>query len=102
MENHLILATADHGILWRMETEFNVLNDDEYEHTDRRHLTGAGTQRPFPPKRGVSEGYDGTQYYRLHHQYLFHDLRSNEPGVHGGYSCKECIIPLINIRDNRY
>ena len=98
VEDHLILATADHGILWRMETEFSVIEDGEYEHTDRRHLSGSDAHRSLPPDKGISDQYDQTQYYRLHHPYLFHSLRSNEPGVHGGYSCEECIVPLITLK----
>jgi hypothetical protein len=96
VENHLILATADHGILWRMNTEFTVI-DGEYEHTDRRHLTRTVTDKSLPLDKGSSERYDGTYYYRLYYPYLFHSLRSNEPGVHGGYSCEECIVPLIMV-----
>jgi hypothetical protein len=98
-DNHLILATADHGILWRMRTEFTVLNDESFESTDRRHLSGTATQRSLSADMGVREQYRGKQYYRLLYPYLFHDLRSNEPGVHGGYSCEESIVPLIKIEE---
>lgn len=96
VENHLILATADHGLLWRMNTEFTVI-DGEYEHTDRRQLTGTAANKSLPRDKGRSERYNGTHYHRLYHPYLFHSLRSNEPGVHGGYSCEECIVPLITV-----
>jgi hypothetical protein len=80
-----------------MTTDFDVLDGDEYEPTDRRYLSGSATRRSLPSDVGNRDQYDGTHYYRLLHPYLFHDTKSNEPGVHGGYSSEECIVPLITI-----
>jgi hypothetical protein len=96
-DSHLILATADHGILWRMNTSFSVIDDNEYDQNDRRYLSGSAAKRSLPGEVGIKNTHDGTQYFRLLHPYLFNNIRSNEPGVHGGYSCEESIVPLITL-----
>lgn len=98
-DSHLIIATSDHGILWRKHTELEVIDENRFEQHERRHLSGVATNKSLPQDFGIENEFEGTQYFRLLHPYLFSELRSNEPGVHGGYSSEESIVPLITIEN---
>lgn len=93
-----IFATADHGILWRMDAVegFTVL-DGTWEHYERRCLKNPGAEVKLPKEYGQREEWDGDSYFRLEYPYLFSSLRSNEPGTHGGFSFEESIVPLIEL-----
>jgi len=94
-----IFATADHGILWRMDADddFTVI-DGDWEHYDRRCISNPDSTMDFPEAYGRKDRWDDESYIRLDYPYLFSDLRSNEPGTHGGFSFQESIVPLIELR----
>jgi hypothetical protein len=96
---HRIYATSDHGILWRMDanTDFNILDKDGWHHTDRRCIENPDQGIDVPAEIGTLSKYRGESYLRLQYPHLFHSLRQNEPGVHGGFSYQESIVPLIEI-----
>ncbi len=89
-----IFAIADHGILWRMETDFEEL-DDKWKQGIRRDYDDPPASASVPDSVGEASIWGGQQYLRLYHPYVFNSLRSNEPGAHGGFSYQESIVPLI-------
>lgn len=93
-----IFGTADHGVLWRMEAaeEFNVL-EGGWSHNRRRHIRNPGTDLDLPVDHGQYQSWGGDTYFHLDYPHLFHSLRSNEPGIHGGFSFQESIVPLIRL-----
>lgn len=94
-----IFATADHGMLWRMEAgdDFDEL-DGDWEHYERRCITDPDPDLSLPHDHGWLEEWNGDRYFRLDYPYLFSGLRSNEPGTHGGLSFQESLVPLIELR----
>lgn len=98
VSSHRIFATADHGILWRMDVgdDFETLIQNGWHHTKRRHIEDPDVE--IPENAGTTETCAGSKYHRLEYPYLFYDLKSNEPGVHGGYSFQESVVPLIEIQ----
>lgn len=97
VSSHRIFATADHGILWRMDVgdSFETLTQSGWHHTKRRHIENPDVE--ISDYAGYTETYAGSNYLRLKYPYLFYDLKSNEPGVHGGYSFQENVVPLIEV-----
>ena len=89
-----IFAVADHGILWRMDTDFEEL-EDKWKQGTRRDYDDTPASASVPESVGEASIWGGQQYLRLYHPYVFNSLRSNEPGVHGGFSYQESIVPLI-------
>lgn len=89
-----IFAVADHGILWRMDTDFDVL-DETWKQGIRRDYEDPPASAFVPESVGETSLWGGRQYLRLYYPYIFNSLRSNEPGVHGGFSYQESIVPLI-------
>ena len=93
-----IFAVADHGILWRMDTDFEAL-DEKWKQGIRRDYEDPPASASVPESVGETSFWAGQQYLRLYHPYIFNNLRSNEPGVHGGFSYQESIVPLIEYED---
>jgi len=93
-----IFATADHGILWRMDAgdDFTAI-DGNWKHYERRCIQNPDPGMILPESYGREDQWDGNSYFRLEYPYLFNSLRSNEPGTHGGFSFQECIVPLIEL-----
>lgn len=93
-----IFATADHGVLWRMDVkdELTVV-DGDWEHYDRRCIKNPSPGTSLDSEYGQREQWGGDTYLRLDYPYLFSSLRSNEPGTHGGFSFQECVVPLIEL-----
>lgn len=99
VSSHRIYATADHGILWRMEAkdDFTIIKNGGWNHQKRRCLKNPKAEIEIPDGVAINSMWEGDQYFQLGYPYLFHGLRSNEPGVHGGYSFQESIVPLIEM-----
>jgi hypothetical protein len=96
VDNPRVYAVADHGMIWRMEnTELHALSG-AWDHNKRRHIANPSVELDLPEDKGSYQNWSGDEYFRLDHPYLFHSLRSNEPGTHGGYSFEESIVPLIS------
>lgn len=97
-----VIATADHGMIWRMYcNEFAPL-EGPWDANRRRYLEDPPSEWSLPADKGDRQHWDGTEYFRLEYPYLFHKLRSNEPGTHGGLSFQECLVPLISYPQQRY
>jgi hypothetical protein len=98
VSNHRTFATSDHGILWRMELENDVeVLEGDWNHNKRRCIESPERTLELPYDEGEHQVWKDTKYFRLYYPYLFHSLRSNEPGTHGGFSYQESIVPLIQI-----
>lgn len=89
-----VFAVADHGILWRMDTGFEELNN-KWKQGIRRDYKQPPDDSSVPESIGEVSVWNSQRYLRLYHPYVFNSLRSNEPGVHGGFSYQESIVPLI-------
>ena len=89
-----IFVVADHGILWRMDNEFEEL-DGNWKQGIRRQYDNPPDSASVPESVGEVSIWGGQKCLRLYYPYVFNTLRSNEPGVHGGFSYQESIIPLI-------
>ena len=89
-----IFAVADHGILWRMDTNFETL-ENKWKQGIRRDYEDPPASVSTSESVGETTSWGGQQYLRLYYPYVFNSLRSNEPGVHGGFSYQESIVPLI-------
>lgn len=91
-----VFATADHGILWRMDAAEDFIElDGNWNHNKRRHIRNHAPSLDLPMEAGRTEQWGGSGYFRLDYPYLLHSLRSNEPGTHGGFSYQESVVPLI-------
>ena len=89
-----VFAVADHGILWRMDTEFKKISG-KWKQGIRRNYEDPPDGASIPESIGEVSTWGDQQYLCLYYPYVFHSLRSNEPGVHGGFSYQESIVPLI-------
>ena len=89
-----IFAVADHGLLWRMDADFEEL-DNKWKQGIRRDYEDPPASASIPESVGETFTWGGQRYLRLYYPYIFNKLRSNEPGVHGGFSYQESIVPLI-------
>jgi len=70
-----IFAVADHGILWRMDTDFEEL-DDKWKRGIRRDYDDPPDSASVPESVGEASIWGGQQYLRLYHPYVFNSLRS--------------------------
>lgn len=93
-----VFGTADHGILWRMQAseDFEIL-EGGWSHNRRRHICNPKTDLALPEDHGLYQSWSDDTYFQLDYPYLFHSLRSNEPGTHGGFSFQESLVPLIRV-----
>lgn len=99
VKSYYIAATADHGMLWRMDVgDELVILDENIDRNKRRYYQNPNRSITLPPSKGNFERWDETRYLRLNYPYLFGGLASNEPGTHGGYSFQEAIVPLIEFQ----
>jgi len=80
---------ADHGILWKSEQDFEMLETDDRSHP--RY----GTRPPVGPQHATRFGFDEQIFYVYHWPYVGTAIRRSDSGVHGGLSAQESIVPFI-------
>ncbi len=94
----LIYLTSDHGLLWRDQTQFDIIGN----------VAGSSSPRycqvdkigELDETKGRTIETTDQAYFQLHPNYLRRKLHRNEFGVHGGLSYTESVIPLIKIEVN--
>jgi len=84
-----LYLTADHGILWKAEHTFEML-----ETNDRVHPR-YGTHLPAGTEHATRFTFGERTFYVYHWPYLGAAIRRNDSGVHGGLSVQESIVPFI-------
>lgn len=86
----LVALLADHGIVWREETDFRVV-----ERSDQS-LHGRFSERPpSAPDLASRMGPGPSTVYCYHPGLLCREPRANEAGFHGGLSARESLVPFI-------
>lgn len=86
-----IYLTADHGLLWKAEHLFTLLETTEHRHA--RY----GRVPPAPPERATIWPLGGQLYYSYYYPYIGAAIRDNDAGVHGGCSYEESFVPFVEI-----
>lgn len=84
-----LYLTADHGILWKTEHSFKMI-----ETNDRAHPR-YGTSPPVNKRHATRFELDERTFYVYNWPYLGAAIRRNDSGVHGGLSAQESIVPLV-------
>jgi len=84
-----LYLTADHGILWKSEHPFEML-----ETSDRSHPR-YGLRPPAGLQHTTRFGFDEQIFYVYHWPHVGTAIRRNDSGVHGGLSVQESIVPFI-------
>lgn len=87
-----IYITADHGILWKNEHDWEVLGVPS---SKPRYSTARPDEILL--EHVVRLENDGVPFYVFTYPYLGSKIRSNDSGVHGGLSYEESIVPFIKI-----
>jgi len=85
----VLYLTADHGILWKAEHTFEMLETDDHAHP--RY----GTSPPADEELTTRFEFDELTFYVYHWPYVGAAIRRNDSGVHGGLSAQESIVPFI-------
>ncbi len=80
---------ADHGILWKAQHDFEMLETNERAHP--RY----GTLPPANEECATRFIFDERTFYVYHWPYLGAAIRRNDSGVHGGLSAQESIVPCV-------
>jgi len=88
-----IFLTADHGILWRGEHEFVLVNEPHWSRQDGvRYLHGHIVRDYLKPVR-----YGNLRRSIARYPFILRKLKSTEWGIHGGVSYEESIVPLYQV-----
>ncbi len=88
--NSLLVATADHGILWGHQDDLLV---NPHLHQDG-FASRYASRAVLLPKFGRVFPTEAGSYTCLRYPYVSSPLRANEWGTHGGISCRESLVPL--------
>ena len=86
----VLYLTADHGILWKIEHNWRLLDGIKSSHSRftsqavPKHLQDyvVRIENNHPP------------YYLLRYPYLSNPIAANDSGVHGGLSYQESFVPM--------
>lgn len=91
-ESAVIYITADHGILWKNDHEWKVINQDG---SKPRYSTA----KPSNDLMAYSVRFNCNEipYYLYTYPYLGKSIRRNDSGVHGGLSYQESFVPFMKI-----
>jgi len=84
-----LYLAADHGILWKAEHSFEMLETDDHAHP--RY----GTHAPANEEHATRFEFGQRTFYVYHWPYVGAAIRRNDSGVHGGLSAQESIVPFI-------
>jgi len=87
-----VFAIADHGIIWRIDPAFEVLNGV----IPRGKVHMRYFEHNEIGKMGKPWGENG-QIWQLDYPYLRRRFYINEWGCHGGISFEECVVPWIEV-----
>jgi hypothetical protein len=87
-----LYVTADHGILWRDESELEIVGHALANSSPR----WCGWRDLYHQRdQGRRFVIQGEEYYCLGFSKLRRQLRIDEQGVHGGISFQESIVPFV-------
>ena len=84
-----LYLTADHGILWKAQHSFDMLQ------TGHRAHPRYGTVAPDDKENSTCFAFDKQMFYVYHYPYLGASIRRNDSGIHGGLSAQESLVPFI-------
>lgn len=84
-----IYLTADHGILWKAQHSFEMLQ------TENRVHPRYGTVTPHDPENCTCFAFDKQTFCLYHYPHIGAPIRRNDSGVHGGLSAQESLVPFI-------
>lgn len=90
----VVFAVADHGILWKSETDWRKLPSRGNTHS-RYSLAPAvsiASDHFVEIKRG------GDTYQLCRYPYLLGTIPADDSGVHGGLSFQESFVPLLTLQ----
>ncbi len=86
-----IFVTSDHGLLWKYEHEFKVI---EPYNDSPRYIKGLHKIEGDSVISKLNEHYNTLLAY----PYILRSFRNNEWGMHGGISFEESITPFIEYK----
>lgn len=89
-----VYLTADHGVLWKKEHEFCLIEGSGPQHP--RYAQ----ECPREPNTASRFEMQDQVYYLYHYPYLGRHIRANDSGVHGGLSYWESIVPFVRVEVN--
>jgi hypothetical protein len=97
-----IYLTSDHGILWKKDRlkVMGLPSDLKNKITKNRFYQQESLLDVLPSDISddcIKIKIESNNFYMLKYPYLFKNLRSNEQGVHGGFSMEESLVPLIEL-----
>jgi len=86
-----IYLTADHGLLWKAEHHFTLLETTEHRHA--RYALVPPTAATCAMVWQVAD----QAYYAYYYPYIGAAIRDNDAGLHGGCSYEESFVPFVAI-----
>lgn len=91
-QSAVVYVTADHGILWKNEHNWTVINQSS---SKPRY----STTRPDAEVIQYTVRFENSNipYYLYTYPYLGKPIRKNDSGVHGGLSYQESFVPFIRV-----
>lgn len=84
-----VFLTSDHGILWRLGHDLQVLPEGKWMDSPRYF------KYSYPSPYTKDMDFEGKTYSLLNYPYIGRDFKNNEWGMHGGLSFEESVVPLI-------
>lgn len=91
-EHAIVYVTADHGVLWKNEHDWIMLNQ---RGTKPRYARVQPEEAVLAHATRTEQNH--IPYYLYHYPYLGSPIRQNDSGVHGGLSYQESFVPFIKI-----
>lgn len=84
-----VFLTSDHGILWKLGHDLQVLPQGKWMDSPRYF------KYSYPSPQTLEIVFEGKTYSLLNYPYIGRDFRINEWGMHGGLSFEESVVPLL-------
>lgn len=86
-----IYLTADHGLLWKAEHNFSMLETNDHAHPRYALIS------PNRPELAMPIIVNGQPFFAYYYPYIGARIRDNDAGIHGGCSYQESFVPLVRI-----
>lgn len=90
----VLYLTADHGILWKYEHQWQILENMPSSHPRYTENTPPEMLHQYV----LPTNNDQQTHYLLRYPYLTCRIPATDSGVHGGLSYQESIVPLLRLK----
>lgn len=91
--NYVIFAVADHGILWKSETDWVKLHNHPSSHSRYTMAVPPASMSDYFVQ--ITRGTDS--YHLCRYPYIVGSIPADDSGLHGGLSYQESFVPLLTL-----